>query len=178
MLKPWCYISVHPKMKAKIDREDLERVSGHSWRMTRGTTGRMRVVTSIRTPDGVRSVTLGRFLMKPPKKKQVYPRRFNDGLDYRKSNLIICTLKERQRLLPKRREDSTSSYKGVSFSKADKKWKAAIEVNGKSINLGHYVSEDKAALAYNEAAKDNFGDIAYQNSISKTRKRNYDKKKR
>lgn len=178
MAKPWVYISVHPNMKVKIDREDLHRVNKHSWRVTEGTTGRRRVVTSIRLPEGVRSLTLGKFLMKPPKGKQVYPRRFNEGLDYRKSNLVICTLSERQRLLPKRREDATSRYRGVSYSKSDKKWKAAIEIDGRSINLGHFNTEEKAALAYNGAAKENFGKFAYQNQIIKAKKRSYDSRKK
>lgn len=166
--KPWCFISVHsdqPDLKVKIDQEDLKRVSQHSWRITKGTTGRMRVVTSVRTEKGVRHLTLGKFLMKPPKGKMVYPRRFNEGLDYRKDNLIVCTLRERQRLLPKNRKKKSSDYRGVSFSSADQKWKAGIEVNGKAINLGHFDTEDEAAYAYNEAARKHFGEIAYQNRI-------------
>lgn len=165
----WCYIDVHPGLKVKIDREDLERVQAHKWRVTKGTTGRKRVVTSIRTPKGVRSVTLGKFLMDPPPGKQVYPRRFNEELDYRKSNLIVCTLKERQRLLPKKRSQTTSSYRGVSFDQASGKWRAGIEVEGRSINLGQFDRESEAALAYNEAARKHFGDMAYQNPVGKDR---------
>jgi hypothetical protein len=137
--KAWCYVAVKPNYKVKIDREDFARVNAHSWRATKGTTGRLRVVTSFRLKTGVKTVTLGRFLMKPPKNKQVYPRRFNEGLDYRKSNLIVCSLKERQRQLPKRKALTSSVYRGVSFSKSDKRWKAGIEVNGR----GKYVSGAK-----------------------------------
>ena len=164
-MKDWCYLTAGPNAKVKIDREDLKRVSEHSWRVTKGTTGRPRVVTSIRKPEGVRSITLGKFLMKPPKGKQVYPRRFNEGLDYRKSNLIVCTLQERQRLLPKKRVSATSDYRGVSYVKKQKMWRAAIQVKGRTINLGNYKLEAEAALAYNKAAKKYFGSIAYQNSV-------------
>lgn len=163
----WCYLSVRPNMKVKIDKEDLERVSQHSWRVTKGTTGRLRVVTSVRGPTGVRTITLGAFLMRPPKGKQVYPRRFVEGLDYRKSNLIVCTLQERQRLLPKRRVQTSSNFRGVSFSSKDRKWKAGIEVNGKAINLGHFKTEEAAALAYNKAALEHFGPEAYQNPVGR-----------
>ncbi len=168
--KLWTYLNVHPGLKVKIDREDLKRVNEYSWRVTFGTTGRKRVVTSIREKSGVRSLTLGKFLMKPPRGKQVYPRRFNDELDYRKSNLIVCTLRERQRLLPKNRLKATSPYRGVSFDKSAKKWRASIEVNGRSINLGQFKMEADAALAYNKAARKHFGDLAYQNQIGR---RNY-----
>lgn len=170
MAKDWTYIKAHPGLKVKIDREDLARVEKHSWRVTQGTTGRKRVVTSIRGPSGVKTLTLGRFLMRPPKGKQVYPRRFNEELDYRKSNLIVCTLKERQRLLPKNRIHGTSHFRGVSFDKASKKWRASIELNGRSVNLGHFKLEAEAALAYNRAARKHFGDMAYQNQVGR---RNY-----
>ncbi len=167
MAKAWCTFSISAKIKVKIDREDLARVGEHTWRVTKGTTGRLRVVTSVRTPEGVRNITLGRFLMKPGKGKQVYPRRFNEGLDYRKSNLIVCTLRERQRQLPKNRKKATSEFRGVSYSKADGKWRAAIEYEGVAINLGHFPAEQKAALAYNAAARKYFGKSAYQNQIGK-----------
>lgn len=173
MSKAWCYVKVHPGMKVKIDREDLKRVEKHSWRVTYGTTGRKRVVTSVRGPKGVRSLTLGKFLMNPPKGKQVYPRRFNEELDYRKGNLIVCTLKERQRLLPKNRTDASSNFRGVSRDRASGKWRASIEVDGHSINLGQYKLESEAALAYNKAAKKYFGSLAYQNQVGR---RNYQRR--
>lgn len=177
-MKDWTTITLSGGEKCKIDREDLERVSKHSWRVTKGTTGRNRVVTSVREGERVRTLTLGKFLMSPPKGKQVYPRRFNEGLDYRKDNLVVCTLKERQRLLPKKRAGSTSSFRGVSYSKTDKKWRAAIEVDGVSRNLGHFKSEAEAALAYNEAARRAFGSIAYQNPIGKRTEKREEYKKR
>lgn len=167
MSKAWTTIKVHPGFKVKIDREDLDRVSEYSWRVTYGTTGRKRVVTSIRGPKGVRSMTLGKFLMKPPKGKQVYPRRYQDELDYRKNNLIVCTLKERQRLLPKNRSDASSPFRGVSYDRASAKWRASIEVDGHSINLGQFKVEAEAALAYNKAAKKYFGNLAYQNQVGR-----------
>jgi AP2-like factor, euAP2 lineage len=167
MAKAWTYLKTSNGYKVKIDSEDLARVNEHTWRVTEGTTGRLRVVTSIRTKKGVRQITLGKFLMKPAKGKQIYPRRFNEGLDYRKNNLIECTLAERQRLLPKKRSNTSSSYRGVSYSNSEKKWRAGIEVDGKSINLGNFKSEDAAALAYNAAARKYFGNMAYQNQVGR-----------
>lgn len=166
--KDWCYIDVSGE-SVKVDSEDLPRIQERNWRITKGTTGRPRVVTSMKTEKGYRNVTLGAFLMEPPKGKQVYPRRFNEGLDYRKSNLIVCTLKERQRLLPKKRVETSSIYRGVSYSTGTKKWRAGIEVEGKTLNLGEYDTENAAALAYNKAAKEHFGDLAYQNDTKRDR---------
>lgn len=165
--KPWVSITISSGHKVKIDKEDLTKVENHSWRATEGSTGRLRIVTSIREGKKVRNITLGAFLMKPKKGKQVYPRRFNEGLDYRKDNLIVCTLSERQRLLPKNRLKGSSKYRGVSFLTREKKWRSSIQVEGKSINLGTYATEDEAARAYNKAAREHFGEIAYQNPVGR-----------
>lgn len=164
--KTWCYIKVNPDKKAKIDIEDLERASAHTWRIIVKDSGREKVVTSIKTDKGSRQVSLGQFLMNPPKGKMVYPARFMQGLDYRKSNLIVCTMKERQRLLPKSRKHGTSQFRGVSFVTKKNNWRASIKVNGKSISLGNYKTELAAAEAYNRAAREHFGQIAYQNLLT------------
>lgn len=171
MTKKFAIFKTSSNDRIKIDAEDLKKVEKYSWRVTVGTTGRRRVVASLPTKKGYVTTTLGKFLMKPPRGKQVYPRRFNQELDYRKSNLIICTLKERQRLLPKKKTPHSSSYRGVSFSRASQKWRAGIQVNGKSINLGEFKKEKDAANAYNLAAKQHFGKIAYQNPIGSAGRR-------
>ncbi len=171
--KKSCYITVPPGYKVRIDQEDRARINERSWRVTKGSSGRTRVVTSVREGAKVRSITLGKFLLNPPKGKQVYPRRFNEEMDYRKSNLIVCTLKERQRLLPKKRTATSSIYRGVSFNQRIKKWRAGIEVEERTINLGDYAREVDAATAYNKAAKKYFGSLAYQNPVqrNKTKRR-------
>ena len=69
------------------------------------------------------------FPVKPPKGKMVYPRRFMEGFDYRKDNLIVCTMSERQRILPKARKGASSRYKGVSYIQVKKRWRAALKVD-------------------------------------------------
>lgn len=166
--KPWKYLQTKTGEKVKVDAEDYQELTEKSWRVIyTGKTQKPSVVTSIRTGDSVRTMTLGQFLMKPKKGKLVYPRRWQQGLDYRKSNLIVCSMKERQRMLPKRADKATSKYKGVSFVKSKKIWRARIEKNGKSHYLGDFAKEEQAALAYNKAAKEMFGDIAYQNQVNR-----------
>lgn len=169
--KPWCYIEVNKGLKAKIDQEDFERVNQHTWRVIRKDSGRLKVVTNIITEKGNRQVSLGQFLMNPPAGKMVYPRRFMDGLDYRKSNLIVCTMKERQRILPKSRRFGSSRFKGVSYVQSLKRWRASIKIDGRSKSLGVYDTELQAAEAYNRAAREAFGDMAYQNLLEPPKKR-------
>lgn len=178
MTKPWVYLPVRPNEKAKIDKEDLERCSRHTWRVVTKETGRKKVVTNIIDKKGRnRQISLGQFLMNPPKGKMVYPRRFMEGFDYRKSNLVVCTMAERQRILPKARKGGSSRYKGVSYIRSKKRWRAAIKIGGKSLTLGHYRTEEEAALAYNKAAAKHFGANAYQNQVKVVRgRRQYDKR--
>lgn len=172
--KAWCLIPVRPKTTAKIDREDYARVMKHTWRVLTKESGRKKVVTNIIDKKGRnRQLSLGQFLIKSPRGKMVYPRRFMDGFDYRKENLVVCTMQERQRLLPPSRNHGTSRYKGVSFITSRKRWRAAIKHNGRSITLGLFKNEDDAARVYNKAALKLFGTETYQNQVhlEKSRRR-------
>lgn len=181
MAQDWVYIPVRSKgketEKAKIDKSDEKRVLQHTWRVVTKETGRKKVVTNIIDKKGRnRQISLGNFLMNPPKGKMVYPRRFMEGFDYRKNNLIVCTMAERQRILPKNRAGSSSKYKGVSYIQSQKRWRASITFEGRSISIGNYKSQDEAALQYNKAAIHYFGKDAYQNQIVAKKKRGGDGK--
>ena len=59
----------------------------------------------------------------------------------------------------------TSQYKGVSRFKQTCKWRADIKINHKQTYLGLYDNEEEAALAYNKAALEYFGEYAKINLI-------------
>ncbi len=62
-------------------------------------------------------------------------------------------------------KDSSSIYLGVSFMKKNGKWEVKIWVNGKSIFLGIYSTQEEGALAYNRAAVKYHGEFANLNII-------------
>ncbi len=88
----------------------------------------------------------------------------NNGLDNRKINLRLCTNSQNSQ---NRRHytNKSSKYKGVSWHKFKKKWRAQIGLNKKRIHLGYFEAEKEAAKIYNKEAKELFGDFAYINSI-------------
>lgn len=58
---------------------------------------------------------------------------------------------------------NTSGYRGVSWSKKLRKWQAYININNKPKHLGFFSCRIEAALAYDSAAREHFGEFAYQN---------------
>ena len=58
----------------------------------------------------------------------------------------------------------SSIYKGISFDKRMKKWRARITLNNKLNHLGFFDCEIEAHKAYDEAAKKYFGQFAKINA--------------
>jgi len=57
-------------------------------------------------------------------------------------------------------EPRVHKYKGVTFCKQTQKWRA--QLNGP---LGRFNTIEEAAAAYNDAAREHFGEFAYLNNI-------------
>ena len=74
------------------------------------------------------------------------------------SNLRWCTHAENQWNRGKQR-NNTSEFKGVSFDKAAGKWKAQIGLDGKNEHLGYFYTPEKAAAAYEKAARELHGEF-------------------
>ena len=87
-----------------------------------------------------------------------------NGLNNQKSNLRFCTISENQ-MNSRKRENTSSIYKGVHFNNRNKKWKAQIYINEKSIHLGYFTNEIEAAKAYNTKAIALFCEFANLNVI-------------
>lgn len=88
----------------------------------------------------------------------------HNALNNCRNNLRIVTNLQNQM---NRRSNSnvTSKYKGVSWHIQTRKWRATIMINRKQKHLGVFICETDAALAYNKAAKEMFGEFAYLNTI-------------
>lgn len=58
----------------------------------------------------------------------------------------------------------SSIYKGVQKSR--NRWRSIIRINGVRYSIGTYLTQDEAAVAYNKAAKEAWGEFAYVNKLS------------
>lgn len=81
----------------------------------------------------------------------------NNGLNNSEFNLRYATHTENQQN-SSMRSDNTSGYKGISWFKREKKWRARIRINGKSIHLGYFDDIEDAKLARQNKAKELFGE--------------------
>ena len=61
-----------------------------------------------------------------------------------------------------------SKFRGVQVDKRNPqnwRWKACIWIDGKTKNCGSFNTEKEAALAYNKASKELFGDYGWLNDV-------------
>jgi hypothetical protein len=90
-----------------------------------------------------------------------------DPLDCRRANLVVRTPKQRARNARKMKthngQPCTSGFKGVHWEARTKRWRASIKFEGRTIRLGRFGDELAAAQAYDEAAREWFGEYAWLN---------------
>ena len=86
--------------------------------------------------------------------------------DNRRSNLRDCSISQNN-INQSIRKDNTSGYKGVSPLRG--KWQASLQHGGYQRYLGVFITKEEAALAYNKAALELFGDFAYLNVLEELR---------
>lgn len=79
-------------------------------------------------------------------------------------NLRECSLSQNRANMVGDR-GATSRFKGVYFEAERRQWRAQIRKDGSARFLGRFHSEKDAAAAYNEAAKEVFGEFALLNEI-------------
>lgn len=136
-----------------VDDDDYEVLSRHRWYLCQG-----YVVRGVKG----RQVRMHRHIMGDP--DMFVDHKNRNKLDNRKENLRLCTPSQNQANKIKGNRLYSSKYKGVTKS-YNNKWLAQVRKDGKVYCIGVFHTEISAALAYNEKAKELFGEFARGNEI-------------
>jgi hypothetical protein len=103
------------------------------------------------------------FITNPSNKKCI------DHIDNNRLNNNVSNLRwvsqQENCMNQKLSTNNTSNYKGVSFDKHYKKWRARIQINGKEKHLGYFDNIEDAVNARVKKAKELYGE--YINSCEK-----------
>ena len=145
---------------AIIDAADESLVAGLAWFVHRGGTSRRPLLYAKAHTKGrrgeFRRVYMHRLIASPSGRQCVHHRNDN-GLDNRRSNIVVCTHTENMRAA-RNRPNTTSLFRGVQKTPSGT-WMSKIAKQ----YLGTFPTELESALAYDAAARQEFGEFARLN---------------
>jgi AP2 domain len=146
---------------AVIDAADEALIAPYKWCASVGKWATYAVANYVK-PDGRRSMLKMHRVIMGAVPGQLVDHRNHNGLDNQRSNLRLCGTSQNGANARRSRRNSTG-YRGVGWHKQAGKWRAYIEVDKKLRHLGLFDDPWEAAQAYNAAAREAWGEFAYQN---------------
>ena len=144
----------------KVDDDDFKKFAIYRW-FSRGSRNGIRPCRDGHNEGKIVNVSLYRLIMNAPKNMQV-DHINGDTLDDRKCNLRLCTASQNSQNRSKEKRN-TSGFKGVSWDRRNKKWRAMIGHNNKMYYMGLFTDKIDAAKAYDQKAKELHGEFACLN---------------
>ena len=97
---------------------------------------------------------IGKYFIENPNNHPCIDHKNGNRADNTIDNLRWCNYSQNGRNR-KKKENTTSHFKGVHFDKRDNKWRASCSLNGKLKYIGTYNTEIEAAEAYNNFVREN-----------------------
>jgi hypothetical protein len=153
-------ITLTQGLVALVDDQDYEALAQHSWCAMHFKLDHVYAGRMIPTPDGPRcqrQVSMHRVLLGEPDGHVSHLD--GDGLNNCRANLRTATRAEIQhRKVPL---GGASRFKGVTWSQG--RWLARLSRSGIRLYLGRFSTEEAAAMAYDRAAVEQFGELAQLN---------------
>ncbi len=155
----------------QVDDEDFDFLNQWKWFASKAHhTYYARRNTKVGEGGKRTSIPMHRVIMKVNDRKILIDHKDHDGLNNCKENIRLATDSGNARNTASR-INSTSKYVGVSINTIIKKgktykyWTANIRLNNKQNHIGHFKSEENAAIAYNIMAEKHFGEFANLNTL-------------
>lgn len=151
--------------RVRVDDCDYDRLNAYEWRLLRSRLGHPYAVRR----EGEATLFMHREILGLTEDDSVQVDHVDgDGLNNVRSNLRRATNQQNawnQRPHRKRTQPAArhSRHKGVSWYA--NRWRARITVGGETQHLGRFETEREAALAYNSAARELFGEFARPNDV-------------
>ena len=151
---------------ALVDLGDHDLVAGYRWHVReadpvapgRRPTGPYVVADAYLGGGKRRTITMHALIMGRPYIDHIN----SNGLDNRRANLRPATPAQNG-ANARKNPGKTSKYKGVFWDRWRSCWSAKVMVNRQTLSLGRYAREEDAALAYDIAAREAFGEFALTN---------------
>jgi hypothetical protein len=81
-----------------------------------------------------------------------------NGLNNQRRNLRVVSHAHNLHNTTRKQHGCTSRFRGISWSARERRWRAAVQVDGRRIELGYFKCEFEAAAAYDAAGIANFGE--------------------
>jgi hypothetical protein len=154
------YIKLTQNKKTIVDDLDYKRLNKYKWHAEKLGGKYWYARRRIYYKNGKnKGLYLARMIMKCPK-KLIVDHINGDTLDNRRKNLRILT-KQQNTWNQKIRINNTSGYRGVSWNRKNRKWKAFVAKD----YFGLYGNKWAAALVHNIWAKKRYGKFAKLNKI-------------
>ena len=145
---------------ALVDDDDFDELNQYNWCFHNG-----YAVRGVAISQGKQKTQLmHRLITNCPDDMEV-DHINHDKLDNRKSNLRVCSSSENSHNQKMQTKVKSSRFKGVYFNKNANKWQAQIKLDDKNKYLGLFTNEIDAAIAYNVAAIELFGEFALLNEV-------------
>lgn len=145
-----------------VDDEDFKWLSQYKWYADFVQSDNKFRARS-RLNGTLKSAILMHRLILEAKKNELIDHKNMNPLDNRRCNLRKAT-KAKNMQNRNKQKNNTSGFKGVSWSKNAKKWRATIRSEGIWKFLGNFNTKQEAALAYNNAANSMHGEFSNVNS--------------
>lgn len=140
-----------------VDDEDYEHLNQYKWYIYKGG----RTFYAGRWPH----IIMHRMLLGVTNRKTLVDHIDHNGLNNQRSNIRVCDYSQNS-MNSKPYEDSTSRFRGITYDPSRrKKWRVRIAKLGVRKFIGHFETEEEAAIAYNKAAILIHGEFANLNKV-------------